>query len=122
MTFNTQHLGEMAPYRDVHSNHGEENLAIQSTAGGNAGASVCTCVHARTHAHKEQMNPTFLHWEGWDLFSFCVTAMGGSSGRKYFCPKSDQKKKWRANIKMACIRVGDFLSATDHVLRYDVVK
>lgn len=75
MTFNTQHLGGMAPYGDVHSNHGKERLAIQSTAGGNAGACVCTCVHARTHAHKEQMNPTFLHCEGWDLFSFCLTAM-----------------------------------------------
>lgn len=94
MTFNTQHLGGMAPYRDVHSNHGEENLAIQSTAGGNAGASVCTCVHARTHAHTEQMNPTFLHWEGWDLFSFCVTAMKGWLVRtQIFLPKIRQEKK-----------------------------
>lgn len=113
----------MAPYRDVHSNHGEERLAIQSTAGGNAGARVCTCVHARTHAHNEQMNPTFLHSEGWDLFSFCVTAMKGWLVRpQRFLHKIKPEKKRRANSKMACTRAGDFLSATGDVLRYDVVK
>lgn len=64
-------------YREVHSNHEEEGVAIQSTAGGNAGACVRAWTYAHTHAHREQMNPTLLHCEGWDLLSFCMTSIKG---------------------------------------------